>query len=409
MEVKDVLLRRQAVVQPVPQLVRQHSDVAQLPREVQHHIGVVLGCHRHAVRAARLARHHRRIDPPVFEEVLNQRSGLLGEAVISAEHHLPRLLPRHVPRRLLERRVPIPLVQVADPHQLSLDSVIPHTDVVPARHRLDQCLHRLVRGLIREVSRRDPRRELAQSVVDRLLLQDDVEDVGARADVAPQRHCDGATGSTPDLAVGLAQLRQRLLEGHLPPVQVDPNARAKLLEQPGPGRVAHRAVVGEDALLRLRKLVRPELAGLFDRVRVLRRLLVRVQARGLLVARLRQLEGEEDPMASALGAGLAYPRQQPPGRRILGVLAVKEVGVHLRLGRRVLVLLELAHHRCEVVRVQGRDPALVLGLERLRPLQRARQGSLDLGVGRRGVEIAQVPANRFGACFLHCFCHGGSG
>ena len=127
------------------------------------------------------------------------------------------------------------------------------------------------------------------------------------------------------------QKGQRLGERQLLAIGLDPDARAQLFEQPRPRRVDDRAVIGEDAFLRLGQLVRPELARLLHRVPVLGRVRVRLQARGLLVAGLGQLEGEEHAVAAALSARLAHPGQQSTGGGIVRVLAVQQVGVYLGL------------------------------------------------------------------------------
>ena len=81
-----MLLRRQAVVQSVTQLVRHHQCVAKLAREVEHHVRVMPWRDRHAVRAAGLTHNHRRVDPAVLEEVVDQVAGAFRETSIGAEH-----------------------------------------------------------------------------------------------------------------------------------------------------------------------------------------------------------------------------------------------------------------------------------------------------------------------------------
>src|ERR1700730_15016190 len=125
---------------------------------------------------------------------------------------------------------------------------------------------------------------MTQAVVDRLLAEDDVVDVRARAHVAVQRGGDGAARLAPHLAIRLTQLDQRLLERHRPAIEVDADSRAELLEESVPRRVADRAEIGEDSLFRLGKLVRAKLSRLFDGVAVARGLGVRIQALRLPVA-----------------------------------------------------------------------------------------------------------------------------
>jgi len=112
---------------------------------------------------------------------------------------------------------------------------------------------------------------------------------------------------------------------------------------------------------------------------------------------------------AALSRRLAHSRQHPARRRVLRVLAVQQVGVHLGFGGLLLVLLELSHHLLELVRLEGRDLAFIGGLETHRPRQRLGNGGFQRGVGRRRVEVAQVPPKRLRTRLLQSLDHGGSG
>src|SRR5712692_9468219 len=250
---------------------------------------------------------------------------------------------------------------------------------------------------------------MTQAIVDRLLAEDDIEDVGAGSRVAIQRRRYRAACLTPHFAVRLAEPDQRLLERQMPPVQVDADARAQLFEQPVPGGVADRAEVGEHALLGLGQLVRAKLPRLLDEVAISSRVRVGVETRCLLVADLRQLQGEEDAVPSALGTGLTHASQQPARRVVIDVLAVQEVGVDLRLGGQLLVFLELAHHGREIFGRKRHDPALVARFERLRSLERLGERHLDSGIGRRLEEVGQVPTDMLRAGGLDRLRHGPSG
>src|SRR5207253_3640907 len=164
---------------------------------------------------------------------------------------------------------------------------------------------------------------MPEAVVDRLFLEDHVEDVAARTEVAAQGFGHRAAGSAANLAVGLAQQRERLVEREILPVDVDANARTKLFEQPDPGRVAYRAEVGEHALFGLGELVRAILARLLDRVAIGRGFGIREEICRVLIADLRELEQEEHHVAAALGAGLTYAGEQAARGMVLRVLAVQ--------------------------------------------------------------------------------------
>ena len=61
--------------------------------------------------------------------------------------------PAQIPGHLAHGRIAIPLVQLADTEKLPLDAVVASAYVISPRHRFDQRLNRLVRGLIGEVAR----------------------------------------------------------------------------------------------------------------------------------------------------------------------------------------------------------------------------------------------------------------
>ena len=401
--VKDVLLRREPVVQPVAELVGQGQRIAQLAGEVHQHVGVVVRRHGHAVGAPLLARHDGRVDPALLEEFFDQRSGTLRKATVRTQHELLRVVPGQVTRHVADRRVAVPLVQVAYVEQLAFDAVVTNAHVVAAGHRVDERLHRLVGCLVGEVARADPGGEVAQTVVDRLLLEDDVEDVAAGANVAAQSLGHRTARLAAHVAVWFAQQVERLVERELLSVRDDVDPRAQLLEQPHPGRRADRAEVVEDTLLGLRHLVGPELARLFDSVPIDRCSWVGVQLGRLLVGDLRELEREEHHVAAPLRSRFAHAGEQPTRGVLLGVLAVEHVRVDLRLRSGFLVLGELAHHRGEGRRVKRGDLAFVLGFERARVLQLALERGLDLRVVRRREKVGEIPANVFRASRLECF------
>ena len=296
-------------------------------------------------------------------------------------------------------------MEIADVQELALHPVIADADVVAASDGVDERLHRLVRRLVGEVARADPAGEAADAVVDRLLLQDHVEDVAARADVAAQRLGDGAARFATHLPVRLAEQVQRHIQLDLLAAEIDPDPGAQLLEQAHPGPVADRAEVGQDPLFRLRELVRTELALVLDEVAVGDGFGVGVQACSLLVGDLRQLQREEDQVHAALRGRFPDASQQPARGVVLRVLAVEHVGVDLGLGGRLFVVRQLAHHRGKRFGVERRDLALESRLERLRPLELAGQRGLDRGVVGRAEKVAEVPADLLRTGGFQCFSH----
>ena len=222
-------------MQTVPELMREHERVAQLAGEVQQHVGMVTRRHRHAVRAAGLAGHYRRIDPAVLEELLHLRPRAFRKPVVRTEDELLGVIPREVACGVADRGVAVPLVQVADVEQLSLDPVVADADVVAAGHRVHQRLHRLVGSLVGQVAGADPRRKMPQAIIDRLFLEDHVEDVAARSEVAAQSLRQSGARLPANLAVRLPEQCQRLVERQVPPVDLDADSGAELLEEANPG------------------------------------------------------------------------------------------------------------------------------------------------------------------------------
>src|SRR5467141_1753679 len=111
---------------------------------------------------------------------------------------------------------------------------------------------------------------MTKAIVDALLAEDDVEDVATGLDVGRECRRDGSARLTANVTVRLAQPDERLLEGQVPAVEVDPDAGAELVEQTVPGRAADGAELGEHALLGLGQLVGAELPRLLDHVAVFR-------------------------------------------------------------------------------------------------------------------------------------------
>jgi len=155
------------------------------------------------------------IDPGLLEELRDQVAGALGEALIRTQDQLFGLLPGQLPAGRQHRRVAIPLVELVEAQKAFLDVVVAGDHRVAPADRLDQGLDRLVGGLVGEVAGAEPGGVLAQPIVDRLVLEDDIEDVGARPDVLAERLGDRFASLLPDGAVVVAEARQRLFQAGL--------------------------------------------------------------------------------------------------------------------------------------------------------------------------------------------------
>ncbi len=205
--VEDPLLARERLVQPMPELVRQGEHVAAAVGVVEHHVGMDRGDRRGAEGAAALRGRRRSVDPALVEEAQRDLPGAVREGLERGKHQLLALLPGDLLVVFRDRRHAVVVRQPLQAEQARLGLVPAPRQPVPALDRLDQRLHGLVGGLVGEVARGEPVRVVAQAVLDRLVLQQRVEDVGP----GPQSRLEGlghGLGSLPPLVpVGVEQAR----------------------------------------------------------------------------------------------------------------------------------------------------------------------------------------------------------
>ncbi len=139
-----------------------------------------------------------------------------------------------------ERRHAVVEREPVEPEEARLQRVVALDDVVAVHDGVDERLHGLVGGVVREVARRDPRLVAAEAVVDRLVDGDRVEDERARAEPRLERDRHGLGGTPPLVAIRGVELRHRLLEADLGPVEVDLDRAEELVVQAVPGAEARR-------------------------------------------------------------------------------------------------------------------------------------------------------------------------
>ena len=200
--VEDALAGGEREVHAVAELVREREHVAPARGVVEQHVGKHRRHGRGAEGAAPLGRAQRRIDPALVEEALGQRAQLSGERGVAVEHDLARLRKRERDLVRGDGRHAVVVGQPLHAEQPRLQPVPAARDLIAPANRLDQRLHRLVTGLVREVARRQPAGIAAQAVVGRLVGQQRVEQERARAQPRLQRRRHSLGGRAPDLAVG---------------------------------------------------------------------------------------------------------------------------------------------------------------------------------------------------------------
>src|SRR6185436_4681017 len=212
-----------------------------------------------AERPGSLVRANGPVDPVVVEEARDDHARLVRELAVRIDDDPTRVVPWDLLRVARDRRRPVVVLEPVDSEQPSLEPVVALRDVVPRRGRLDERVDRLVRRLVREVARRDPGRIAAHAVVDRLVLQNGVEDERARPQPGPERLGYRLGGDATDVAVWVEEARQRRLERYVVAVERHSERSQLLLVEPRPCRDAGDGLLGDDALFGLREQKRPEL------------------------------------------------------------------------------------------------------------------------------------------------------
>ena len=275
-------------------------------------------------------------------------------------------------------------------------------EVVAALDRLDQRLDRLVGGLVREVPRGEPVRVAPQAVLDRLVLEQRVEDVGAGAQAGLERGGDGLGGLSPLVAVRVEEPRERDVERDrlVLALEVDAERRGQLVEQAGPGAAAGDRELGRDLLLGLREEV-VAVAPLHPQV-VAGELhaLGGQQLLGAVVGDLDPLELEEQELGLDRGAALGDHLHQRAVGRVLGVGGEAQVGEVRGAAGELGDLGDLLHRLAQAGAVEVGDLALVgrgeLVGERLAAVEQGRDDGLVV-LGRLSLgdveQVAQVPGD----------------
>ena len=398
---------RQHAVQAVAELVRKRQDTAPLARVVHEHVRVDVRDGGRAERARRLARPQRGVDPVALEEAGDDLARARVKVAESLEHGVARLVPGDGRRLALERGVAVVVVERVQPEQLRLEAVVALRDVVPRSQRLDQAVDGLVGDLVREVARRDPAWVRAQAILDRPLVEDGVEDVGARAQARCERVGHGL-GDRPALAL-VAQLLQpgeRLVERGLRPVDLDAEVGDQLLEEAHPRAVAGDALLGVQPLLRLGEHVRAVAALGAQDVRVVRERRVGEQLLRAVVVDLDPLELEEQQLGLDRSPLLACALGERAARFVRGVRGVTELRVGLRARDDGVDALGLGRRLAQAGRLEPRDLAAVALAEGLRVGEGAVEVAGEARVVGARVEIVEVPLDGFGAG--HRCGHGGT-
>ncbi len=273
-----------------------------------------------------------------------------------------------------ERRHAVVEREPVEPEEARLERVVALDDVVAVHDRVDERLHGLVGGVVRQVARRDPGLVAAETVVDRLVDGDRVEDERARSQTGLEGDRHGLGGAPALVAIRGVELRHRLLEADLVAVEVDLDRAEQLVVQAIPGAEAGDRLLREDLLLRLGEDVRPELPNRPEPVAPALELVAREERLGLVVLERRELEPEEEELRVDRRALLRQARDERAALRVGHVRREPEVRVVDRARERRLDPLALLDRVAQLARAQLGDASVVPLAER----RRRRLGLLDV-------------------------------
>ena len=274
---------------------------------------------------------------------------------------------------------------------MRLQPVPPLRNVEAVSNRLDQRHHGLVGRLVGEVAARQPVRVVTEPVLDRLVVDERVVNEPAGAQARLERGRDRLGRGPADLPIGRLEPAECELERELLVVEVDPEARDQLSEQPAPGGLARDRLLGEDLLLALRQQVGAVAA---DAPQVMP---VAVQGGGgeqllrAVVVDRGPLELEEQQQRLDLGGALLHELEQRSALRVGGVGGKAQTRERAGAPDQVVDRLELAHRGLETGGIELRDLPGVRG----RKPRRALLALLEHPLGAGGIlavdEWLEVP------------------
>ena len=346
-------------MEPVSELVRQREHRAAIARVVHEDVRVHSRHVRCTEGAGPLAVARRGVDPALAEEALDDVARLGREVRERAQHELGSVGPAHMGGVVRERRHAVVEREPVEPEEARLERVVALDDVVAMDDRVDERLHGLVGGVVREVARRDPRLVAAEAVVDRLVDGDRVEDVRARPETRVERDRHGLGGATPLVAIRGVELRHRFLEADLVPVEVDLDRTQELVVQTVPRAEPGDRLLREDLLLRLGEDVRPELPNGPQPVAPALELVTRDERVGLVVLERSELEPEEEELGVDRRALLGEARDERTALRVGHIRREPEVRVVDRTRERRLDPFALLDRVSQVGRAQLGDASVV--------------------------------------------------
>ncbi len=353
--------------------------------------------------ARRLAGPCRRIDPARAEE-LSADIGQLGrESAVGSEHDLLRLGPRDGPVVVLgQRRVPVPVRHLVDAEPLGLELVVAVRQPRIGRlHRRDERVHHLVLDHVGEVHCRLRMRVLAPAILDLLVLGQRVGDQREDRDIVALHLAEGLGGVLADGRILARKLVQDLRLAERLVAERIAQPRDGLVEQARPRGTPHHVFLVQRLLELVGELVRAEHAQVAQPRAVFGERRILLLGGEVGVVELVDLEPKEHQLGADIGQALGNVLRKAAALRIGLILRVIQRGVGTDAAHQVLQRFVARDGRAQRLAVHRGDLALAILGKGLGVLGSALEVGFEIGAGRAGIEVGQLPGRQVAQHSIH--------
>ena len=301
-----------------------------------------------------------------------------------------------------QRGVAVPVRHGFDAEPLSLELVIAVRELrIGGLHRFGESIYHLVLDHVGKVHRRLWSRILAPAVVDLLVLGERVGDQRENRDILALHLAEGFGCFLADLRILARELVEDLrLAQHLVAKGIA-QARDGLVEQARPGGAADDVFLVQRLLQLVRQLMRainPKIAQPGRIFGEFRRLELGLDV-GILD--LVDLQPEKDELRTDIGQFLGDVLGKAAALGIGHVLGIVERGIGADPAHAVAERLETRDRPAQRLAVERCNLAFIVPGKRLGFGGRPRQVGVEIGAGRAGIEVGEVPGRQIAQHSVH--------
>jgi hypothetical protein len=333
------------------------------------------------------------VDVCLVEELARDPSQAGVEAREAFQYDRATAGPRDRRTRGVEWRIDVGDAETGEPEQFRFQTqeALDHGPVAEhgVHHRLDDGWRDLV-GEVRGVGDVAMAAHLA---VDAVIQEERVHDRRERDTGGGEGLEQGRERRAPVRPVGVVEARQDLTLGQLLVAHTESEGAGELVVQLDERRSSAEILAGEEALLRLAQHVGPKASQLAEKMGVGSERGVAEQRLGPDVIDGEPFELEEDELRPELGLRLGRALLETERDGILGVRRGEQRRVESRSLPECLQVLVLLERAAELRRSEARDAATPRDDEGRRFGAGRGEVALEGGIGRPGVQLAEVPAH----------------